>query len=149
MKKCNKCGEEKEITEFFKDKGFKDGHASICKKCKEAKTYEWRAKNKDKYNADMRKYNAAHKRARRDCDYKRKYGITLEAYEAMLAAQGGVCWICKKSKQYKNHLCLDHNHKTGDARGILCYGCNRALHTLENENLLPQAMAYLEHFKRK
>lgn len=96
----------------------------------------------------MRAYQAEHKRERRDCDYKRKYGISLEIFEAKLLEQNNCCAICKKSNpSTKRNMALDHDHKTGIARGILCYGCNRALHALESEELLKSAIAYLEKYK--
>ena len=57
---------------------------------------------------------------------KRKYGITIEEYEAMFAEQGGKCWICRGGTSYK-HLACDHDHKTGEVRGLLCANCNKVL----------------------
>ncbi len=149
-KKCNKCQEIKLVKEFFKDKNNKtDGHYSICKQCKMSGTYDWRTKNKDKYNAGIREYNRTHQRERRNCDYKRKYGISLEIFEAKLSEQNDGCAICKKSNpSIKRNMAVDHDHKTGATRGILCYGCNRALHALETEELLKSALAYLEKYKQ-
>ena len=144
MKKCNKCLLEKTLDNFFKDKNSIDGHYSICKECKTKRTLAWRAKNKDTYNRKMREYQAEHKDNRRDCDYKRTYGITLEDFNTRLREQGNVCAICKKAnKSTKRHFAVDHNHKTGEIRGILCYGCNRALHILDSEELLIAAIEYL------
>lgn len=150
MKKCTACQQEKPLGEFFKDKGFSDGYYSKCKVCKTAATLEWRAKNKDVYNAKMREYQAAHKDKRRDCDLKRTYGVEYGWYETTLAAQNNVCRICKKPNPSKNRtFVLDHDHKTGQPRGLLCYGCNRALHVLETADLLQSAMDYLKFFKEK
>jgi len=63
--------------------------------------------------------------------YKRKqtvekYGITEADYERMYTAQNGCCAICKKhSSNFKRRLNIDHNHKTGQVRGLLCYRCNK------------------------
>lgn len=76
---------------------------------------------------------------------KRKYGITAEQYGEMLAAQAGGCAICARPPKTRR-LAVDHNHKTGKVRGLLCYRCNGQLirdHTLES---LRRAVAYLEKY---
>lgn len=62
---------------------------------------------------------------------RKNYGISLEEYTAILAAQGGVCLICKVPIQPPNtrcktgaRACLDHCHDTGRIRGFLCHKCN-------------------------
>jgi hypothetical protein len=57
---------------------------------------------------------------------KRSYGINHQEYEAMLAAQGGGCYICQDPEKIGNRrrLQVDHNHETGEVRGLLCYRCN-------------------------
>jgi hypothetical protein len=55
---------------------------------------------------------------------RRTYGITAEQYEQMLAGQGGVCAICGTPPKSKR-LHVDHDHKTGLVRGLLCWICNR------------------------
>lgn len=61
------------------------------------------------------------KRRRKDYNLRKRYGITLEMFESILAAQGGVCAVCKQGNKV---FCLDHNHKTLEVRGILCLNCN-------------------------
>lgn len=148
MKICNSCRVEKPFDDFFKDKNHSSGHYSICKSCKSKSTQKWRVKNREKYNEKMRRYNADHKRQLRSHKLKKTYNISIEEYESILASQDNKCWICKKSNApLKRPFIVDHCHKTKKNRGILCYGCNRALHTLEKEGLLQRAFAYLEHFK--
>ena len=61
--------------------------------------------------------------------YKYLYGITLKQYEVIHNRQQGKCGICgDKSKTY---LCVDHNHSTGQIRGLLCRTCNMNLGWLE------------------
>jgi len=149
QKTCNECEIEKPLEEFFKDRASKDGHYTICKACKKALTLKWRHENKDKYNQSMRKYRAEHKLYFRDKNLKRSYGITEDQYQQMLLKQDYQCWICHKipDKRLKRPLAVDHCHKTKKVRALLCYGCNRALHTLEKDGLLQRAFAYLEAFK--
>jgi len=74
----------------------------------------WRRANPEKYA-----------RARRNAEYKRKYGITLEQYDTMLAAQGGVCAICGRPPK-KNRLAVEHDHGPSKrVRGLTCHFCNR------------------------
>lgn len=60
----------------------------------------------------------------RDYHLKRSYGITHDDYVRMLKAQGGGCDICGLKPKKGKHLDVDHNHKTGKVRGILCRYCN-------------------------
>jgi hypothetical protein len=57
---------------------------------------------------------------------KRYYGLTPECYEIMLAEQGGVCKLCGNPPG-KRRLDVDHDHATGQVRGLLCNKCNRRL----------------------
>lgn len=55
-----------------------------------------------------------------------KYGLTQEQYEAMKAKTNNTCYICRRPPA-KRALHIDHNHKTGQVRGLLCHMCNRFL----------------------
>ena len=58
--------------------------------------------------------------------YRSRLGLTLDDYERMLAAQGGVCAICgKPPKQGGRRFHVDHEHKSGRVRGLLCFTCNK------------------------
>lgn len=73
------------------------------------------------------------------------YGITLEAYQALLQAQGGLCAICRRSPGKKG-LGVDHCHGTGQIRALLCAACNMALGALKDDAGLCRAAAdYLDH----
>jgi len=75
-------------------------------------------------------YNRLNGRKRRDGLLKRKYGITLEQYEAMHRKQGGVCAICGQTETALHvrggakRLAVDHDAITGVVRGLLCQRCN-------------------------
>lgn len=61
---------------------------------------------------------------------KWNYGLSPEAYQAMLEKQDGVCAICQKPEmmtRHRSHLSVDHHHKTGAVRGLLCSQCNNGL----------------------
>jgi hypothetical protein len=71
------------------------------------------------------KKTAAKKRAA-DLRLKREFGITLAEYDQILKHQKGRCAICEE-KPFKRRLAVDHCHKSGLVRGLLCMRCNRAL----------------------
>ena len=139
MKPCKTCLEEKSLSEFFKDKGLLDGHSNTCKICKQKKTYAWREKNQDKYNKYMRQKN---KEAYPEARFRR-YGVDKAWYDSTLKNQDHKCAICRKTNpSSKRTLALDHCPLTGKPRGILCYGCNRLMHLLDNPELYAAALAY-------
>jgi hypothetical protein len=72
-----------------------------------------------------------------------QYGITHEDYSQMLESQNGACKICKKRPQ-KRRLFIDHNHKTGRIRGLLCGSCNFGIgHLRDDPEILKSALDYL------
>lgn len=82
---------------------------------------------------------AAHTEARRD----RRYGLKAGEYDAMLARQGGRCYICGATPS--RPLVVDHDHRTGAVRALLCHHCNVTLgHALESTEILRRAVLYLE-----
>lgn len=75
---------------------------------------------------------------------KRYFGLTLEEYDRMLAAQDGKCGICGGVDKTFAHLAVDHCHKTKKIRGLLCNACNRALGAFKDDAaLLRAAIDYL------
>lgn len=91
---------------------------------------EWGARNKDK---------------RRNNSLRFSYGISLDDYNKLFAAQNGKCAICNKhqSREYRA-LCVDHNHATNKIRGLLCNNCNKNLGILENKTFCLKATIYLQ-----
>jgi hypothetical protein len=80
----------------------------------------------------------------RDETLQKKYHITEEIYSQILAAQNGVCAICKCHQRYKR-LAVDHDHKTSQVRGLLCEQCNRGLgRFFDSPFRLRMAASYLE-----
>lgn len=112
------------------------------------KSKEWYHKNKEKVLAAQKKRNHQNPEKKylinRKSDLK-KYGITIEQYEKMEKSQKGVCAICKKSEPNKyKKLAVDHCHKTGKVRGLLCSKCNNGLGKFDdNVALLTKAIKYL------
>jgi len=75
---------------------------------------------------------------------KKRYGLTIEDYDALLAAHDGRCDICRIPLT-GDERCLDHCHTSGAVRGWLCRGCNLVLgHAKDDPARLRAAAAYLE-----
>ncbi|SRR6266446_7107114 len=77
---------------------------------------------------------------------KYRYGITLNEYSALLEGQAGKCAICGTNifdKLKKRRLAVDHDHKTGRVRGLLCYMCNIGLGSFLDE--VPRLQAAIEY----
>lgn len=86
------------------------------------------------------------KRSTTNSILKRKFGITLLQYEELLELQNGVCAICQQPDGMGWSLAVDHDHTTGQVRGLLCGRCNYRLLGSVNDDiqLLERAIAYLK-----
>lgn len=84
----------------------------------------------------------------REQNYRQNFGITVSDYNVMFAQQEGKCAVCRSSSSKNRrspHLYVDHCHKTGKVRGLLCHRCNIALGMLqEDESLFAVATEYLK-----
>ena len=79
---------------------------------------------------------------------RKQYGISPEQYEQMLADQGGKCATCRREDP-KKRLAVDHDHETGEVRGLLCGPCNRFLGWInENPEVLRVMTAYLNKIEK-
>jgi hypothetical protein len=159
MKVCARCSLSKEFSFFGKDKQTKSGLDCYCKVCKRIKGSEWKQKNKAQHldfqkryreanRQKLRNYNKQYDRLNKDKvrsqDLKSKYGITLDQYKILFVQQNGSCKICAALPKIKA-LAVDHCHKTGKVRGLLCGLCNRGLGMFkDNTILLYKAADYLE-----
>lgn len=133
MKYCKKCETEKPVSEFWKNKSTEDGLQAWCKPC------WYNLTNSKLSGSDRDKYL----RMRRSNHLVKKYGITADQYDAILSSQNGVCKICGNGPELRS-LAVDHDHKTGYIRGILCENCNRGLGMFKDKpELLASAIDYL------
>jgi hypothetical protein len=74
------------------------------------------------------------------------YGITAEEYQELYEAQGGKCWICRRATGASRRLSVDHDHKTGKVRGLLCRTCNSHLgHLRDDPEAALRVVTYLLH----
>ena len=126
-------------------------------------TKRWRLLHPDESRKRSRDYSRKRRAdGRQYADaIKKKYGLTIENYNALLEKQGGVCALCGvkpcdwknlrqlseedgRKKRKLNRLAVDHNHVTGKVRGLLCVSCNRALGCLgDTEEAILKVLDYL------
>jgi len=111
----------------------------------------WRKRNREKWNATMRRWREKHPDAMHEI-YRRKalrenYGLTVQQYEEMLKSQNGLCACCGQPPPTGRRLCVDHDHKTGKIRGLLCDGCNVTTGYLESPRV-ELCQAYLARFRQ-
>jgi len=145
-KKCSKCGEIKELGEFCRNKVKKDGLVGWCKECFSAwrkeyyqnnkgkikeRNIEYYQNNKEKIKEQKREYRGNNKEKLRERGLLRKYGITIEQWNQKLEEQGGCCASCGDKFTENNKPRVDHNHETGEVRGLLCHGCNASYGLLQ------------------
>ena len=85
---------------------------------------------------------------RRANQLQHRYNLTLAEYDEILEAQGGGCAICGMTPEDNNRrLCVDHNHETGEVRGLLCSQCNLAIGNLcDDPETARQAMLYVRRW---
>jgi hypothetical protein len=134
-KQCSRCEQELPLSNFIRRKFDSGnwGYVSWCKPCRNAKA------KKQWTDGSIR-----------DSAYRRKFGITIEDYDAMFACQGGRCAICKTDQPTghgaKNgRFSVDHDHATGEVRGLLCSGCNTALGGFkDNVDVMKNAIHYIQ-----
>ena len=132
---CKRCGAERTL----RSNGY-----SYCKPCWNATRRVGRAKQA--WPSDMPD-------VRHDQHLRRTYGITLAQYDALFAAQGGVCALCKRPQlkacgrtgaKTVERMHVDHDHKSGKIRGLLCALCNHGIGCFSQDpDLLEWAAAYL------
>lgn len=149
---CRVCGQEKPETEeyFHKSKTHSGGFTTICKSCKIEYDKEYYSRNKERINAQGKLWRVSNKQYRRNKRLEKFYGCDQATYDRFFEKQGGVCAICgkKETRVAKGSLCslaVDHDHETGEIRGLLCYHCNLALgHFKDSIEMLYEAANYLE-----
>lgn len=134
-KVCTVCGETRPLTDYWLQERGVFGRHSHCKYCRAAYRREY-----------ARDYPQIAREQQRKTKMKQNYGLTPEAYEAMLAGQGGGCAICgfPPPEDRRLFLDIDHDHETGAVRGLLCNRCNTMLgQSRDNPERLEAGAEYL------
>jgi hypothetical protein len=101
-----------------------------------ASSKKWHETHPDRIMAHLRKHKLM-----------QHYGITEEQYQELLKKQNGVCALCCKLPDSNRRLAVDHNHKTGKIRGLLCSRCNNLLGQIERLNY--SVLALYLYFSRQ
>jgi hypothetical protein len=155
MKTCTKCKIPKPENCFSKG-SCKDGLSSYCKVCDAAAAKKYRTEHPEMREKARLKAVEYRKTARGIANTKRnrlkcRYNITVEEYDHMFEQQGGLCAICGKPETAKHqsgcvaHLAVDHDHKTGNVRGLLCRRCNFIVgYAKDSKEVLLRAALYME-----
>lgn len=149
MYKCTGCEVEKADDHFYVQRSTKRGLTTACKICTDERNARYRKNNKEKIrtlNAKWKANNPETKaRSCRESDLKQKYGLSGLAYDRLFEAQQGKCAICGFSPTKNRALCVDHCHRTGRVRKLLCDRCNQGLGAFKDDlGLLRKAARYLE-----
>lgn len=134
MKICKTCKVEKNLADFYNTK-------TVCKSCHAINTKRWRDNNKEKKQL-----------LNTNWWYKAQYGISYDDFLAACLTQSNKCKICSVDLQFKGKsnksAVQDHNHETGELRGILCNACNVGLgHFRDNKEALLNAVDYLKEYE--
>ncbi len=169
MKTCNKCKIPKEEKEFYKNSHSSDGLKSICKTCTSVSAKNYYDNNIEQVKEYSRNHHLINKeennkrnreRFHKNPELKRKqrlrpYKITQDQFDILMEVSGYKCNICSLSQKdnkliFKKDLSIDHCHKTGQVRGILCTSCNLGLgYFKDNRSLLNKATKYLEKWQQQ
>lgn len=158
-KTCALCGHEKKVAEFNKSKHHKHGVRPECRLCQKTRNKTRREQSfdspeaREEYLAKKRRYNTSV--GYYDKYFMKRFGVTYNQVRAMYDAQFGRCAnrACSKeitfyhenenSRANPHRACVDHDHKTGKVRALLCMPCNTTLGILETkENIILGLMEY-------
>ena len=150
----------KEVCIICKEE-FDTINSKMCStKCKRIRYAQKQKSYMEKYNKDHKEDRESYyrtyyinksdecKERSREAGYLNKYGITIEDFNKMLIEQDKKCLICGRTAieagKRRKHLSVDHCHKTGKVRGLLCIHCNTGLGAFDdNIDRLELAMVYL------
>lgn len=143
---CNKCNTIKTVLDFLRP--WEHSCYECRKKHRKPFTKEQKAK-RSQIESNRYHNNKKQIKLQRICS---SYNISKEDYFLLLKKQNNLCAICNKPETAKDRngnqkvLAIDHNHKTGQVRGLLCQNCNTALGLLnEDKDILTNAIFYISN----
>jgi hypothetical protein len=160
-KACRSCEIDQPISNFNPSATNTGGSSYECLVCFKERHARWRKTNEDhvrqKSREQMRRMRKAMPKEKRSkylrrWRLKRKYGLTEAAYDVIMAAQNASCAIClvkfEPVKRGWRAPVVDHDHRTGAVRAILCLGCNTGLgYFNENAETMRKAAEYIDCHK--
>ena len=157
-KRCTDCKKVKPLEDFpLLDQrtlvkrpatSIQMGRRSECKICRARRNREY---NKNRPRSTPRKPHSYNANSNRKHAMKKNYGMTVEEYHFLLDQQNGLYASCGKPERAKirgklRPLAVDHNHETGQVRGLLCSSCNSALGMLQDDP--EQVRALLKYIEK-
>jgi hypothetical protein len=133
IKACSSCRKFFDASHFHPESRAKDGLNSSCRACRNKLALKWQQQNP---------------RSKRNTHLKSKFGITIEQFDSLLKTQNNCCAICMSpTPKGRGTFHVDHCHKTGTIRGLLCHDCNTGIGKFgDNIEALRKAVNYLERF---
>lgn len=139
LRVCRKCHFEKPVSDFTVVDNRTGRRKLACRPCEAARIKAYYDANPE-YREQMKARSLAWAKANVDKNrvhrrvgvLRRTYGLTKEQFADLLAAQAGRCALCKREEHGRStvaagHWMVDHNHETGEVRGLLCNSCNIAV----------------------
>ncbi len=160
MKICPKCKIQKKYDDFYNNKNRKDNKCYLCKPCDNERKREQYKKPevRKKHNICTSLYRKTinGKKNALKGRLKNLYGIMVEDYDKLFNSQNGLCAICGKKEVWIDvrtgtlaRLAIDHDHKNGKIRGLLCRKCNAGLGSFkDNADILDKASVYVRKHSR-
>ena len=166
-KLCKKCGGTKPLSEFgvsrYKTMSGNSGVriTTHCRECQRARKRAYHKENRTKFVAKAKAWAEAnperYREQHRGIQHRkrlRRFGITQAEYDALLSAQAGLCAVCGQLPPVHHcrrfagadSLSIDHSHKTGKVRGLLCRKCNLALGNISESEKI--ALGLLEYIRK-
>lgn len=142
---CSKCKEYKHKNKFRKRENSTTGRQYWCRSCEnEASRERYKLKRRRKRTKNKPVRDTSLKRKKRML--KSRYDLSYEEYVSMYKTQNECCAICEEQYDLGGHsgLYVDHCHKTGKVRGLLCPRCNSLIGKfLEDKDILLNSLEYL------
>jgi hypothetical protein len=121
----------------------RDARTAVCSVCGVTRVYV-RSRNGRHDVSCVAQGAEGRARSRKATTLYLKYGVTLDQYEALALAQQRRCAICRRESG--KPLCVDHNHASGQVRGLLCWHCNIALGKFQDDPMI--VLAAWEYLRR-
>lgn len=152
MKICTKCKENKNFSEYY-PRYATGKYFPQCKSCykqyrKDNEDYIKEYQNTEEHKESKKLWRIKNRKKTKEYALKKSFNITLDQYNQMLEEQNYSCAICNRHQnEFKRSLAVDHSHKTGEIRGLLCGFCNIGIGNLQDDSeITDRASKYLKKF---